>query len=107
MSEGSRKRPGEPPHEEENKRGRGPKDCLSYSSSDEEEEFTPFTQENPVIELSDDDTTVRAAPDGTVRSSAVKKEKSKKSVAKNRTPSKSFAKNRTPSKSKGKCLGEI
>ncbi len=28
---------------------RGPSDCLNWDEDDEDEEFTPYTQENPVI----------------------------------------------------------
>ena len=87
MSEGSRKRSGADPHPDQSKRGRGPNDCLNWDSSDEEPEFTPFTQEDPVR--------VEAVSPG--QTSSGKKKVSKKSVAKNQKPS----------KSKGKCLGEL
>ena len=48
-SHGSGDKPEEDPPDVPNKRGRGPSDCLDWSESDSEEEFTPYTQSNPEV----------------------------------------------------------
>ena len=73
-------------------RKRGPADCLDWEDSDEE--FTPYTQENPVPRFSPPAKKVFA------KKSAAKKVVSKKNGAKNARAEKA-----TSSISKGKCLG--
>ena len=51
MSDSVRKRPGDESPGNGQKRGRGPADCLNWEEESDEEEFTPFTQENPVLEV--------------------------------------------------------
>ena len=74
------------------KRPRGPYDCLNWDDSDEDEVFTPFTQENPPISPGKVFAKKSSANKGSAKKSSVKN-----SRAKNRKKS--------TSKEKGKSLG--
>ena len=101
------KRSADQGHEEEppdvaKKRSRGPYDCLNWSDSEEDEVFTPFTQENPPL----------SPPKVFAKKSVGKRSLVKKSSAKNSSAKNSSAKNsgaskpkKFTSKEKGKGLG--
>ena len=89
MSDPGRKRPGDESPGNGQKRGRGPADCLDWNDESDEEDFTPYTQENPVPIVVE---TVSKKSSGG---------RSKKQAKK------SCAKNKVSNASKGKCLGKV
>ena len=118
MSDGGKKRSGEDPPDQGSKRPRGPADCLDWSDSDDECEFTPFTQENPV-RIEPDVTSAKSssaksssaktssAKTSSAKTSSAKKTSAKTSVGQLSFARKSSAASVSKSKSKGKCLGNV
>jgi len=96
MSDSGRKRPGEESPGKGQKRGRGPADCLEDS---DEEDFVPFTQENPVPKV--DQPVSSKSSGGRNKKKALVKEGNQVFAKK------STAKNKAQNPSKGKCLGKI
>ena len=100
MSDSVRKRPGDESPGNGQKRGRGPADCLNWEEESDEEEFTPFTQENPVLEV------VEPVPSKS-SGGRNKKKKALDKAGKHVVAKKSTAKNKLRNPSKGKCPGNI
>jgi len=92
--EGEAKPEDEAPPDTAKKRSRGPSDCLNYSDS--EDEFVPFTQENPEVVTS------------STKKVFAKKSAPKRSKSKNPRKSSSVSKgSKISTEDKGKCTGEI
>ena len=109
MSDRGNKKPGEDPPDKGNKRG--PADCLEWDDDSDEDVFTPFTQENPVIDwpeaTSGSKRPVKKAKNKNLGNDDCAKPIAKKSVAKKVAAKNSLAKNRVSTPSKGKCLGNL
>ena len=104
MSDRGNKKPGEDPPDKGKKRG--PSDCLESDDDSDEDVFTPFTQENPVIVWPDaTSVTKRPVKKAKKKNDDCSKPVAKKSVAKEVGSKNALAKNRGSTPSKGKCLG--
>ena len=79
----------EDPPDVAKKRPRGPSDCLSWSDSEDEEEFTPFTQANPDPKVSPQKIFAKKSAPKMAKNSKAKDSRSKASASSN--------------SSKGKC----
>ena len=71
----------EDPPDVSKKRPRGPEDCLDYDESDEEE-FTPYTQENPEVVFVPPKKKIVFAKKSAPKRSGGKKPRAKKAVVK-------------------------
>jgi hypothetical protein len=101
-NEDSLKRAGDKRHVDDppdvsKKRPRGPYDCLNWDDSDEDEVFTPYTQENPKV--------VHTPIKVFAKKSSGRKGGSKKSSTKiNRAKNSGSSRSKEKGKSLGKCI---
>ena len=97
----------EEPPDRGKKRPRGPYDCLNWSDSDEDEVFTPFTQENPPLSPPKVFAKKSSAKKGFAKNSSAKNSSAKNSSAKNASAKNSGVTKRKKltAKEKGKSIG--